>query len=120
MNTVPTGFAGVPPSGPLRPVTETPHGDPLMWHTLATMDSATGALTAPCASSSAAGTPSTSRLARFEYTVTPRSKYRDELGTFVSRWATRPPVQDSATDTVSPRAANNAPTTPSSVSSSAP
>src|SRR5262245_57073974 len=73
MYTVPTGFAGVPPSGPAMPVTAIPHGEPDMRQMPAAIASATGALTAPCSRSIASGTPSSCCLASFEYTTTPRS-----------------------------------------------
>ena len=51
--TVPTGLAGVPPSGPAMPVMPTPMSAPDAARMPSAMARATGSLTAPCASSSA-------------------------------------------------------------------
>jgi len=66
MNTVPTGLASVPPSGPAMPVTAIPQAEPEIRQIPAAMASATGALTAPCARKSSSGTPRRSSLAWFE------------------------------------------------------
>src|SRR5687768_1960428 len=95
MNTVPTGLAALPPSGPAMPVMERPHGLPERSQIPRAIASAQAALTAPCALNTSSGTPSSSCLARLEYTTTPRSKYADEPAMFVRRWPTRPPVHDS-------------------------
>src|SRR5438132_9792601 len=113
-NTVPTGFAAVPPSGPATPVIARPQGAPARSQTERTIASAQGALTAPWVRRISAGTPSSSSFARFEYTSTPRSKYADEPGTFVSRWPRSPPVHDSARARVSRRSRRSRPTTTSS------
>ena len=63
MQTVPTGFSAVPPSGPAIPVTPTPMSTrerDLMPSAIAV---ATGSLTAPCAFSISSGTPSNSIFA---------------------------------------------------------
>src|SRR5262250_1384960 len=73
MYTVPTGFSALPPSGPAMPVTARPHAEPEMRHTPSAMARATGSLTAPWARRRCSGTPRSSSLARFEYTMTPRS-----------------------------------------------
>ena len=69
---------------------------------------ATCAETAPWASSTSAGTPSSCSLTAFEYATTPPTRYADDPGTSVTTWATRPPVHDSAVATVSPRATHRA------------
>src|SRR5437762_5946607 len=119
-NTVPTGFAAVPPSGPATPVIARPQGAPARSQTERTLASAQGALTAPWVRRISAGTPSSSSFARFEYTSTPRSKYADEPGTFVSRWPRSPPVHDFARAKVSRRSRRSRPTTTSSDSASRP
>ena len=63
----------MPPSGPAMPVTAIPHAEPEMRQMPATIASATGALTAPCARSISSGTPRSCSLAWLEYTITPRS-----------------------------------------------
>src|SRR5207249_6099926 len=65
-NTVPTGFAAVPPSGPAIPVIARPQGVPARSQTPRTIASAHGALTAPWTRRISAGTPSSSSFARFE------------------------------------------------------
>src|SRR5213594_1805438 len=120
MKTVPTGFVGVPPSGPAMPVMASPHGAPARVAIPRAIASAHGALTAPCVVRIDSGTPSSSSFARFEYTRTPRSKYAEEPGTLVSRWPRSPPVHDSATASVSLRSSSMRPTTSSRVSPSRP
>ena len=102
------------------PVTASPHGVWAAAQMPRTIASAQGALTAPCAFKTSSDTPSSSCLARFEYTTTPRSNHADEPATLVRRWPTSPPVQDSAVATVKPRARSLRPTTCSSVSPSRP
>jgi len=63
MATVPTGFSGLPPSGPAMPVTPTPTSTPARDRRPSAMASATGSLTAPCVAINSAGTPSSSVLA---------------------------------------------------------
>lgn len=67
------------------PVTASPHALPERSQMPRAIDSAQGPLTAPCVRSTYSGTPSSSCLARLEYTTTPRSKYADEPATFVRR-----------------------------------
>ena len=74
MNTVPIGFSTLPPSGPAIPVIPIPSSAPAFSRAPRARASATFALTAPCASRSAALTPTSSTLARFEYVTKPRSK----------------------------------------------
>ncbi len=63
MHTVPTGFSAVPPPGPAIPVVATARSTPLASRRPDAIARATGSLTAPCASRSAGGTPSSSILA---------------------------------------------------------
>ena len=65
-NTVPTGFAGVPPSGPAIPVMASAHAVPARSAAPRAIASAQGALTAPWTRRTSAGTPRSSSLARFE------------------------------------------------------
>ena len=46
-NTVPTGFSGVPPSGPATPVADTPQVEPLTLRAPSAISRAHWALTAP-------------------------------------------------------------------------
>ena len=61
--TVPTGFSGVPPSGPATPVIATAVSAPNRSTAPSAIASATSCDTAPCASMSAGSTPSRSILA---------------------------------------------------------
>ena len=56
MQAVPTGFCGVPPPGPAMPVMATQTSAPVRSRTPSAIATATGSLTAPCASMSDAGT----------------------------------------------------------------
>ena len=56
--TVPTGFASVPPPGPAMPVTATATSTPSRSTAPRAIASATGSLTAPCSAISAGSTPS--------------------------------------------------------------
>ena len=66
IQTVPTGFVGVAPSGPAMPVTATAKVAGERASAPSAIARATSALTAPCASISAAGTPSSSLFAALE------------------------------------------------------
>ena len=66
MNTVPTGLAGVPPSGPAMPVMARPQAAPERSQMPRTMASAHAWLTAPCVLRISSDTPSSSCFARFE------------------------------------------------------
>ena len=74
MNTVPTGFSAVPPSGPAMPLTAMPQVAPVRARTPSAISSTVGSLTAPCDSSVSASTSSRSRLSAFEYEMTPPTK----------------------------------------------
>ena len=65
-DSVPTGFPSLPPTGPATPVTETPSAVLKRCRAPSAMAMATALETAPCSSSMAAGTPSSTSLARFE------------------------------------------------------
>ena len=69
--TVPTGLAGVPPSGPAMPVMPTPMSASAIARMPSAMARATGSLTAPWASSRAGGTRSTVVLTSLAYATTP-------------------------------------------------
>src|SRR5271166_4629699 len=60
------------------------------------MARATSSLTAPAAEISSAETPSVRVFASFEYVTFPSIKTAEDPGTFVTRFASNPPVQDSA------------------------
>ena len=62
----PTGFSGLPPSGPATPVTDTARAAANLACALPAIAFATWALTAPCASSAAWVTSSKLVLASFE------------------------------------------------------
>jgi hypothetical protein len=62
-HTVPTGLPGTAPPGPAMPVTATARCTGARFSAPSAIASATGSLTAPCARSSASGTPSSSDLA---------------------------------------------------------
>ncbi len=64
--TVPTGLSGVPPPGPAIPVIATAVSAPKRCRAPAAIASATGSDTAPCASMSAASTPSSWIFASLE------------------------------------------------------
>ena len=66
IQTVPTGLAGVPPSGPAMPVTATAKPAGERASTPSAIARATSALTAPWRAMSAGATPSSSILAAFE------------------------------------------------------
>jgi hypothetical protein len=65
MNTRPTGFSGVPPSGPAMPVTATPTSTPAAFSAPAAIAAAVSSDTAPCRSRITGSTPSSSTFARF-------------------------------------------------------
>ena len=65
MNTVPTGFASLPPEGPATPVIDAAQSERSAARTPRASSAATGSLTAPCAASVADETPHRSRLASF-------------------------------------------------------
>src|SRR5213596_1539937 len=65
-NTVPTGLAAVPPSGPATPVIARPQGVPARSQMPRAIASAHGALTAPWTRRISAGTPRSCSFARFE------------------------------------------------------
>jgi len=65
-HTVPTGLSALPPVGPATPVTATVNCTGAWRIAPAAMARATGSLTAPWASISSAGTPSSSVLAALE------------------------------------------------------
>jgi len=66
MNTVPTGFWALPPSGPAIPVMLTPTSTWACFRAPRAICPATGSLTAPCAARSWAETPSSCCFASFE------------------------------------------------------
>ncbi len=69
--TIPTGFSGVPPSGPATPVMPTPTAAPNRSAAPSASAAATSGDTAPCRSISAAGTSAKATFAAFEYATTP-------------------------------------------------
>ena len=66
MNTVPTGFCSLPPSGPAMPVMAMPTCVFARSRAPFAICSAIGALTAPCTDRSLSETPSSSNLAALE------------------------------------------------------
>ena len=78
--TSPTGFASVPPSGPATPVTPTPRSARSRSRAPSAMAIATCADTAPCASSTSAGTPSSRSLTGFEYATIAAREVRGRPG----------------------------------------
>ena len=102
MNTVPTGLASVPPSGPAMPVMPMPTCVPQRARTPAASASATGSLTAPCSAMSAGGTSASTVFSALLYVITPPSTHAELPGTSVRRAPSMPPVQDSATATRQP------------------
>src|ERR1044072_5331964 len=116
MKTVPTGFSSVPPPGPAIPVIDNPKSVPMRLRTPSAIASATGALTAPCSINNIGSTSNSFVFTSFAYAITPPIKYFDDPGTSVTRCASRPPVQLSATASVYPPKESFNPTTSSIVS----
>ena len=100
----PDGLAGRSTPGPAMPVTDTARSTGACARAPSAIAAATSPLTAPWAAISAAGTPSISVLASFEYVTKPRSTTSDEPAISVSAAAIIPPVQDSAVASLNPRA----------------
>src|SRR5580700_2560981 len=103
MYTVPTGWPSCG-SGPATPVVAAPTVAPRRLATPSAIALATSGCTAPWLSSSAAGTPSSTVLRPVAYGTTAPWKAADAPGIAVSDAASIPPVSDSATAIVSPRA----------------
>lgn len=102
-HTVPTGFSGLPPVGPAIPVTERTKGAGVVADNPWTMAKAVWPETAPHWASVEAETPRNRCFASLEYVTKPPQNTSEAPATLVSRWATSPPVHDSATATVRPR-----------------
>ncbi len=100
--TVPTGLAGLPPPGPAIPVTLSPHVVPSSFRTPLARPTATSSDTAPHRSMSGSGIPSRSVFKTSAYAITPPQNTADAPGTSVIDAPKPPPVQLSATETVSP------------------
>src|SRR4029453_2817047 len=99
-NTVPTGWPSWL-SGPATPVVATPKVAFFRCRTPSAIASATSASTAPRSASSDGSTPSRLSLIVVAYAVIDPTKTSDAPGRSVIAAATRPPVKDSATATVS-------------------
>src|SRR3954452_14697770 len=90
--TSPTGFSGVPPSGPATPVTATATSAPSRARAPAAIAAAVSADTAPNDASVASGTPSEAAFTSFAYATTAPANTSLAPATSVSRAATMPPV----------------------------
>ena len=96
INAVPTGFWAVPPSGPAIPVVERANVVPLRCSAPSAMARATSSLTAPATEISSAETPNVRVFASLEYVTFPSINTAEDPGTSVTRFASNPPVHDSA------------------------
>src|SRR5213596_293928 len=113
-HTVPTGFSGVPPPGPAIPVTAMlASAEKSRWAPSAIARTVSSE-TAPWAWSVSSGTLSAAVLMTSAYATTPPMNVSDAPGTSVIRFATRPPVHDSATPNRWRPARSAASTVPSS------
>ena len=96
--TNPTGLPSVPPPGPAMPVTPTPTSASSAARAPSASASATSSDTAPCARDQLADRrPRGATFAALEYTTRPPRTSSEEPARSVSRAASSPPVQDSAT-----------------------
>src|SRR5581483_6180479 len=109
-HTVPTGFSGVPPSGPAMPVIDAAQVAPDLRRAPSAIARTTGSLTAPCCWRRSRGTPRALCFISFEYVTKPPAIHFELPATSVSSWDKRPPVQLSAQQIVSPLRASSSPT----------